>query len=45
MYKKIIISESQLKHIIHEVTNKEITDKANEAEKNPTEKQKECGNY
>jgi hypothetical protein len=45
MRKKIMITEQQLKHIIKEITNKEITEKANEADKNPTQAQKEKGNY
>ena len=45
MVKNIIITESQYKALISEITNKEITDKANEADRNPSEAQKEKGNY
>ena len=45
MSRKIIITEKQLKKIISEITNKEITEKANEADKTPTEAQKKMGNY
>lgn len=45
MSKKVIITESQLKRVIAELTNKELAASARETNTNPTIAQKECGNY
>jgi hypothetical protein len=46
MSKKIYISESQFKSYLMEAMSNELIDeKAEEADKNPTKKQKEAGNY
>lgn len=46
MSKKVYITESQLKQYLNEQMSNEIIDeRAEEADKNPTEAQKEAGNY
>ena len=46
MSKTIILSEAQFKEFVTEaITNKEITEKAKAADKNPTEAQKKANNY
>lgn len=46
MSKKVYITESQLKHYLNEQMSNEIIDeRANEADPNPTEAQKQAGNY
>lgn len=42
---KIIITESQYKYLINEITSEEITAEAENANLNPTDAQKEAGNY
>lgn len=42
---KIIITESQYKHIINEMTSEEINAEAENVNLTPTEAQKEAGNY
>ena len=43
--KRVLISESQLRSLIAEISSKEIDIRANEADTQPTEGQKEAGNY
>ena len=46
MSKKVYITESQLKQYLNEQMSNEIIDeRAEDADKNPTEAQKEAGNY
>jgi len=42
-YMKQVLQQSSL--AVNEITSKEVTDEANEADTNPTELQKEAGNY
>ena len=42
---KIIITESQYKYLINEITSEEITAEAENANLTPTDAQKEAGNY
>lgn len=42
---KVILNESQFKKLLAEMTSDEINIRANEADVNPTEPQKEAGNY
>lgn len=43
--RKIVLNESQLKTFLTEMTKKEINDMCKNIDKNPSEKQKEAGNY
>lgn len=42
---KLVISENQLNRLCEELSKEEIDQKANEADQNPSELQKEAGNY
>ena len=41
----ILLNEEQFKKLYEELSREEIDQRANEAEFNPTQKQKEAGNY
>jgi hypothetical protein len=43
--KRVLISESQLRSLIAEISSQEIDIRANEADTHPSEAQKEAGNY
>ena len=43
--KKLILTEEQVKHLLSEISSDEIDVRANEANTNPTDAQKEAGNY
>jgi hypothetical protein len=45
MEKKVYITESQFRCLLEQMSNEVIDERAEEADKMPTEAQKEAGNY